>query len=280
MTEEKFDFLEKAEKFINDFDPTNIGNVLVLAVLVCVLLIPLTGSIYSASVEEVFMDEKRRGRNSFFKLLALLVIFIPSNFVLSIQGTFILLELFFGFIGIIVYFVYDRKEASTRKYIENISELNEYYKDKRSGCFLFVIICLIPSMSILMNQLLDNIPLFSCAIIVSIIEVLIICISMPEFVNRSAKNYFFDNDNKVFIYKRIDDDTVMCGDNTELNKADKYITITYEELKKKEILHLQHKSLSGTEKGKLREKYKENRKNIKSKPKTSNTKSENVTNPE
>jgi predicted nucleic acid-binding Zn ribbon protein len=278
MTGEAINLLEKVEKFINDFEPTSIGNVVVLSILVCALLIPLTGAIYSDSIEEIFMDEKRRGRNSFFKLLALLVIFIPSNFVLSIHGTFILFELLLGLIGIMVYFVYDRKEAGTRKYMENVGGLNAYYKGKKSGCLLFVIICLMPSMSILMHQRADNIPLFSCVVIVSIIEVSIMCISMPEFVNRSANDYFLDNGNKWFIYKRIDDDTIMCGDNTEQSKADKYITITYEELKKKELLHIQYKSLARSEISELRKKYKKNRASIK-KAKISNTQSENVANP-
>ena len=63
MTGETLNLLEKVEKFINDFDPTNIGSVIVLAILVCVLFIPLTRAIYTASVEEIFMDERRKGRN-------------------------------------------------------------------------------------------------------------------------------------------------------------------------------------------------------------------------
>jgi hypothetical protein len=278
MNGEDLTLLEKAEECINDFDPTNIGSVITLAILVCVLLIPLSRSVYSTSVEEIFMGAKKRGGNDFFRLLALLVIFIPLNFVLLIMETFILFELLLGFGVIIAYFVYDREEAGTRKNMEGISELNAYYKEKKSDCFLFSIICFSPSMSILMNQFVDSLPLFSCAIIVSITETLIICISMPEFVNRSSNNYFCDNKNKIYIYERIEDDTVLCGDNPEKSKANKYITISYDNLKEKEIFHMQYESLSKTKKRELREKYKENRNNAKSKTKTSNTKSKNATN--
>jgi hypothetical protein len=87
-----------------------------------------------------------------------------------------------------------------------------------------------------------------------------------------------DGDNKIFIYERIEDDTVLCGDNQEKNKAKKFITISYENLKEKEIFRMQYESLSKTKKRKLRENYKENRINAKSKTKKSNTKSKNVIN--
>ena len=276
MTGETLNLLEKVEKFINDFDPTNIGSVIVLAILVCVLFIPLTRAIYTASVEEIFMDERRKGRNSFFKLLALLVLFIPSNFALSTQGALIVVELSLGIIGIIVYGVYYAKEAGTREYIKSIEKLNAYYKEKRSDSFLFSIICIMSGLCILMKQMVDNMSLFSCAVVVSTIEVLIICISMPELVNGNVNSYFLDDDKRWFIYKRIDNDTIICGDSMERSKADKYITITFEKLKRKEILHMQNKSLSGTEKGELRNKYKEMRNSKKGKSKKLQTQNKQV----
>ena len=81
---------------------------------------------------------------------------------------------------------------------------------------------------------------------------------MPELVKRSAKNYFLQNNEKMFIYERIEDDTVLCGDNSEISKAEKYVTISYDELKEKEIFHMQYVCLSKTEKKELRKKYKEN----------------------
>ena len=279
MTGEALNLLEKVEKIINDFDPTNIGSVIVVAILVCVLCIPLTRAIYTVSVEEIFMDERRKERNSFFKLLALLVIFIPSNYALSTQGALIVVEIPLGIIGFIVYGVYCAKEAVTRKYIENIEnidKLNAYYKEKGSDSFLFGIICIMSGLCILMKQIVDKMSLFSCAVVVSTIEVLIICILMSELVNGNVNIYFLDDDKRWFIYKRIDNDTIICGDSMERSKADKYITITYEKLKRKEILHMQNKSLSGTEKGQLRNKYKEMRNSKKGKSKKLQTQNKQI----
>lgn len=278
MTGEILNLLEKVEKFINDFELGKKGNIIVGAALFCILFIHLIGAINTATVEEIFMDEKRKKRNSFFKLLMLLIIFIPTNFVLSIQGKFILFEILLGIICIIVCIIYSIKEHCTTKYIESISELNAYYKEKRLEYLLASIVCLMPSVDILMYHRVDNISLFSCIVIVSVSEVFAICFSMPEFVNRSANNFFIDNDNKLFIYKKIDNDTIMCGDNMEISQANKYITITYEELKKKEIIHMQYKCLSRTEKKKFRNKYKENRASIKNKSKILNKQSEYIIN--
>ena len=95
------------------------------------------------------------------------------------------------------------------------------------------------------------IPLFNCAVITSVIEVSIICIIMPEYIMYDARNYFVDNENKFFIYGRIEDDIVLCGDNTQKSKASKYITISYEDLQKKEIFHMRRERLSKKRKREL-----------------------------
>ena len=63
----------------------------------------------------------------------------------------------------------------------------------------------------------------------------------------------------MFIYKRLDDDIIMCGDNTEMNKSSKYITISYEELKNKEIIHIQHNRLTKKEKKELIKEYRDDK---------------------
>lgn len=249
--------LEWKKNFIMNFNPSDIRSIIILVPCACMVFIPLIRSIYSTSIEELFMRPKQRGKNVFFRLLALVLILIPANFVLSLDVTFAALEFLLGFGGIVLYFIWTKKEKNTRKYINDISKLNTYYKEKCSGSFMISVMSLSPCMNII-GENLGNIPLFCSTIIVSVFEILILCISMPELVKRSAKNYFLQNNEKMFIYERIEDDTVLCGDNSEISKAEKYVTISYDELKEKEIFHMQYVSLSKTEKKELRKKYKEN----------------------
>lgn len=255
MIKELLNNLENVEEFINNFDFNNRASVIVFLVVAIEMYISMNIAVNTSSIEEVFMKGKRRKRNYFFKLLSLSGIFIPANYILSIENMFIIIEVFGAVVGIIAYFIYNIKEAATKKFIE----LNVFYKEKRSECILFSIICTMPVIIILLNQIAKNISMFSYIIVVSVIEVLFICISVPEFINKSTDNYFLDNDNKVFIYKRLDDDIIMCGDNTEMNKSSKYITISYEELKNKEIIHIQHNRLTKKEKKELIKEYRDDK---------------------
>lgn len=272
MDNEELNILEKIEGFINDFDPTNKGSVIILSIGICMLLVPFLKSIYGTSVEEVFMNSKKKSKKIFFKLLALLLIFTPANLILSIDDSFGILEFILGFGGLIVYIVYDIKELLTKKYSENISELTSYYKEKRSCIFLFSIISIMPGFAIVMNKLPDNnIPQFNCVVIISVIEIVMLSVSLPELVKGTAKNYLLSNGNKLYIYEMIDDESVLCGDNPEISKSKKYITINYEDLKKREILHMQYESLSKARKKELREIYRKNKRNKFGERKQTNT---------
>lgn len=59
--------------------------------------------------------------------------------------------------------------------------------------------------------------------------------------------------------EELEDDIVLCGDNTQKSKASKYITISYEDLQKKEIFHMRRERLSKKRKRELRTIYKENK---------------------
>lgn len=114
-----------------------------------------------------------------------------------------------------------------------IDELNTYYKQRSSFWYLISIICLIPSLVFLINSIENSIPLFNCAVITSVIEVSIICIIMPEYIMYDARNYFVDNENKFFIYGRIEDDIVLCGDNTQKVKHQNTLLLVMKIYKRK-----------------------------------------------
>lgn len=258
MSGNEIETFQKISDFIDSFDSTSLGSIIILAILVCVVLVSVFKSIYSTSVEELFMNSKEKNKNMFFQLLVILTILIFINFML-LNIALIFMEILLGAVSLVVYIVYQRKENGTRKYLEMIDELNTYYKQRSSFWYLISIICLIPSLVFLINSIENSIPLFNCAVITSVIEVSIICIIMPEYIMYDARNYFVDNENKFFIYGRIEDDIVLCGDNTQKSKASKYITISYEDLQKKEIFHMRRERLSKKRKRELRTIYKENK---------------------
>ena len=82
MSGNEIETLQKISDFIDSFDSTSLGSIIILALLVCVVLVSVFKSIYSTSVEELFMNSKEKNKNMFFQLLVILTILIFINFML------------------------------------------------------------------------------------------------------------------------------------------------------------------------------------------------------
>ena len=113
---------------------------------------------------------------------------------------------------------------------------------------LMIVLFLMPAMVIVCRTVYKNLPLFTCLIMVSVIEVFIIGILLPELFVKKAKLYLKNREDKVFIYKRLRDASVICGDDECFNKASKYIIISIDEVKTKEIYHVQSEFITKDEK--------------------------------
>lgn len=116
MSGNEIETFQKISDFIDSFDSTSLGSIIILAILVCVVLVSVFKSIYSTSVEELFMNSKEKNKNMFFQLLVILTILIFINFML-LNVVLIFMEILLGTVSLVVYIVYQRKENGTRKYL-------------------------------------------------------------------------------------------------------------------------------------------------------------------
>lgn len=71
MSGNEIETFQKISDFIDSFDSTSLGSIIILAILVCVVLVSVFKSIYSTSVEELFMNSKEKNKNMFFQLLVM-----------------------------------------------------------------------------------------------------------------------------------------------------------------------------------------------------------------
>lgn len=109
MSGNEIETFQKISDFIDSFDSTSLGSIIILAILVCVVLVSVFKSIYSTSVEELFMNSKEKNKNMFFQLLVILTILIFINFML-LNVVLIFMEILLGTVSLVVYIVYQRKE--------------------------------------------------------------------------------------------------------------------------------------------------------------------------
>lgn len=147
-----------------------------------------------------------------------------------------------------------------KKQNKALYKLQVYYKDKQTMAILMIVLVFMPAVIIVCKSVYKTLPLFACLVIASAIEVFIIGILLPELFVKKAKNYLKNGEEKMFIYKRMKDASVICGDDECFNKASKYIVISIDELKTKEIYHLQSEIITKDEKRVLCKKFKKMRK--------------------
>lgn len=254
------EILDIVYEAINKSDSTNIGDVVIWAIFICIFFIPIFKAITSFSIEELFWESKEKWRNAIFKLIALLFLCTLANFVLAIDNTFVLVELLLVCIGIVVFILYSFKKILIKKYSESQNELINYYDYKITNSSLFVIISIMPAMVICINILIPNIPKINGAILVSVVEVIIISLLMPEIIKHDSSCYIIYEDKKLYIYERVDSDTFLCGENTKLYNSKKYKLIAYDTLKEKEIIIEPFGKLSKNRKQDLIKKYKKSKK--------------------
>ena len=104
MSGNEIETFQKISDFIDSFDSTSLGSIIILAILVCVVLVSVFKSIYSTSVEELFMNSKEKNKNMFFQLLVILTILIFINFML-LNIALIFMEILLGAVSLVVYIV-------------------------------------------------------------------------------------------------------------------------------------------------------------------------------
>lgn len=102
MSGNEIETFQKISDFIDSFDSTSLGSIIILAILVCVVLVSVFKSIYSTSVEELFMNSKEKNKNMFFQLLVILTILIFINFML-LNIALIFMEILLGAVSLVVY---------------------------------------------------------------------------------------------------------------------------------------------------------------------------------
>ncbi|PWM26330.1 MAG: hypothetical protein DBX40_03610 [Clostridiales bacterium] len=246
------DVLKKTLNEIVNFNPADKRSVIILAILMCILTRHCIHAIYTTSIEEIFMNKNKKLVMDVFKLLTMLAVFICINIVLTTHSFFAIIE--FG-VCLICYCLYLR-DCKKEKKINIILEKNNkafhklqiYYKEKQTKQILMVILFFMPIMVIVWKAIYSDIPLFTCLVIVSVIEALVIGILLPELFVTKAMNYFENEHEKMFVFKRLQNNMLICGDNESISKSKKYIVISIDELKTKPIYHLQSEFITKEEK--------------------------------
>lgn len=247
---------------VTNFDVTKkegFYGVIISVVSICAGMLIVVDSSFT---EELLMKREEKQRNISFKLILYFMIFLPVNYILFIIDDNII-KIAVVLVSMGLGFYNKRKEKAIRRYAEedaDIIKLSVYYKEKKEENFLYIVVILMSWLALYIQACMPFVKESICIIIVSVIEVFIICLALPEVLKPKSNIYFIKDNEKIYIYKRIDKKKFLCGNRPQISDAEKYIFINYKELKEKEIRHDLYKKLTEEQKENLIKKYKEKRK--------------------
>lgn len=246
---ESIELVERIIKNINSFSAYRVGDVIIAFIALAVLFALALKAIYITSIEEFFMNEKQKIVKGFFVLMYFLTLFTVYNLILLIfpwlliiDGGFFVLGSFISFILYLCCCFGSSKSQSV-----DTSKKKIDCKVICNNLVLYAIIFMMPWLAAIIKIEAEKIPLINCVLIASVIGVILVYFSMPSLLIKRSSNYFMSAGQKIYIYKRIDEDSVLCGNDPTINKSEKYIIIPYEELKKKEIFHIKNGDLDKSE---------------------------------
>lgn len=239
--------LEVVKNFTSPDSVEKIGTIPSLAILTILMIVPIFKSIYTTSIEKVFMTPKKMRVNITYSLITLFVACVLENLILSISYEIYVIGLSLGCLGGLVFLYYKFRRFQIKKVLDNVENLDNIkrldrrYKYYKQLSFLFCLLSFVPCLLTLINNstIKDVVVLHfsrvNCAIIIGLIELVIVCIYVPELIKNPSGLYIMYNTKKMYIYKRLDKENFLCGNNLDIDDLNEYITISYEHLKEKTI---------------------------------------------
>lgn len=202
--------------------------------IVLAVIVSSSCAMYSMHIQEIFMTDKRKEKNNVNKLMSLLGVLFIMNYVYIYTGW----EAFIGIGGIITFLLFFAFEIIIwRKSKNNKTKVLSRYREWSVRILGAVVIFFGPIVAEILEEqnILPNRSI--CILVVSIVEIFALVVTMPQILNiGEARCYYLDeSDSKWYLYCRLDDGSILCGDSIKSGKAGKYRIITYVELKKRTI---------------------------------------------
>mgnify|MGYP004455528773 CR=1 FL=1 len=184
-----------------------------------------------ANVEQVFMKPKKRKTNEFLLELVLLGLFIVSKAITICNVYFLAIEILFFFIasGVLMFALNRRLKFSIKGYSANeIYEISKFLMVVIGDSIVFLLLSAITE---------DSVSKFVWIILAGATDLIILRIIESQLMENNCSVCFFDeNKQTLYVYKKIDNDVILCGDKPKINEATMVKMIDYDMLKKQEFL--------------------------------------------
>ncbi len=204
--------MEELFEILKEFD---INNIVTLIVVSIILISVATGYIqlfHASRIETVLMSKNEQLKRFSFIYFILFFVFGEINYLFVINVSFVIVNSVFLVLTLLLSLIL-RVLKKRKKAIE----LYWWFEERKS---LIIILTFTAILTFATSTLFD-INLVSCAILGALAEVLMVAIFILN--TGDVRPFFILNieDEKWYIFKRLNDDYLLCGNKSNINDATK-----------------------------------------------------------
>ena len=245
--------METRQLILNEIIDIGGNNGIIIAGLVVSLFViyKIASAANCTCLEAILLDKKEKKELEVERMALFAMLFTFVNFFAMLERFIIAVVIIGVLVLSIAIIVYEKKQ----KQQEN-EELSYYYERKVQELMLMYIMLIMPIVSVIIQLTYPSLARGYCAAIAGLIEILVVNLMIPNFINSRSTVYFEIGDSKYYIYKKQKDGMMQCGDASDISKATKYKLYPYEEICNMELKHEKTIQLSREQVKKLKESLK------------------------
>lgn len=204
--------MEELFEILKEFDINNFGALIVISIILISAAAGYIQLLYVSKIETVLMSKNDQSKRFSFVYFILFFWFGVTNYLFTINvscvivnGVLLILTLLFSFILYV---------------LKNKGKAVELYRwcEERKGLIIILTSTSIVSFAI---STTFNINLVSCSILGALVEVLIVAITFFNVGDIRSSFVLNIENEKWYVFKRMNDDYLLCGNERNINDATK-----------------------------------------------------------
>ena len=201
-------------EFSESFSMNNVTQVFIVCVAVLYVIYKYMSAYFASDIELFLVKKRESQRRELFASFLIYFILVGCNVLLVSDKSFAIIE----FLLMIVCLI-----------IMGIGKTILFFEKKDSKEFIakleaLIIIIAAPLFTVMLEEKVNE-NLYSMVFLFSLAEMIIVILLLGGFKNDVAKIIVKNNREEYFVYKRLDEERLLCGDDKIMKEANRILVI-------------------------------------------------------
>lgn len=206
-------------EIFSGFSFDDMYNVILFSVLLIVVFASCIEPFYATNIETILMSKTDALKRSSLMYIILFIVVGVMNYVIVLDEPFIAV----CFLFVVLILVFYAMVSIANKF----NKFERIYLKCKEYIGLVIIIVLSPVITYICSSIID-IKLVNCVILCALAEIIVIALFYLNQQSVDSNVSVVVNNAKWYVYKRIDGDYLLCGDEKNINNSNRLIMIRIE----------------------------------------------------